>query len=207
MQDDSIKQLQAQRDYLLTWLQRNKDAQTIVPTIQKMIDDLNWQIDALSNRPEESEEIYLEFKPESIERLTGMIPPMPLYDANQTSSFYAVTTSGSTGVFSFVSRVGDIPTLPTHTYSDKYVRSFQEMRSSQNRPSEVHELLIKLNNPNLLDRFDRAVHTYSNLRAGLAERTAAAVDMRTLIDGLQGVLFERSKQLEGENMMWEIMCR
>jgi len=207
MKDDSIDQLKVQRDYLLTWLQRNKDAQAIVPTVQKTIDDLNWQIDALSNRPDEAEEMYLELKPQSIDRLTGVIPPMSVYDVNQASGFYAMTTSGSTGVFSFVSRVGDIVTPTAQGYSNKYVRSYQEMRSSQNRPTEVRELLQRLNNPNLLARFDRAVNTYSSFRAGLAERTATAGEMRTLIDGLQGVLLEKATHHQGENMNWDIMSR
>ncbi len=207
MQDDPINQLKAQKDYLLAWLQRNKDAQGIVPTVQKMIDDLNWQIDALSSRPEESGEIYLEFKPQSIDKLMGVVPPMPAYDANQVSGLYAMTTSGSTGVFGFVSRVGDIATPTAQDYSTKYVRSYQEMRSSQDRPAEVRELLVRLNNPNLLARFDRAVNAYSNFRSGLAERTAAAGEMRTLIDGLQGILLEKARQHQGENMNWEIMSR
>lgn len=207
MQDDSINQLKAQRDHLTIWLQRNKDAQSIVPVVQKMIDDLNWQIDALSNRPEEAEDVYLEFRPETIARLTGVIPPMPAYDGDQATSFYAATTSGSATVFGFVSRVGDIATPGAQAYSSKYLRSFQELRSSQDRPAEARELLVKLNKPNLLDRFDRAVNTYSSLKAGVAKRTAAASEMRTLIDGLQGILFERATEHQGENMNWEIMSR
>lgn len=52
----------------------------------------------------------------------------------------------------------------------------------------------------------RTRKVYMAVRAQTGERTAAAMEIRTLLDGVKGELWERAKKWPKENMTWDIMA-
>jgi hypothetical protein len=60
--------------------------------------------------------------------------------------------------------------------------------------------------PRLLLSFENALNLYDSARGGVAELSAAALEMRNLIDGAQGVLFEKARKWPKENMTWDKMA-
>jgi len=115
------------------------------------------------------------------------------------------TVSSSTDYYSFVSRIGDLGTSNTVEYSGKYVSLYQDIQQTQDRQNLVRQMIEKLDNPNTLERFDRAVTAYSLYKTGIEERTSTAMTIRTLMDGVQGALFEKARKQPKENMRWEKM--
>lgn len=205
-----MKKLEAKRDHLKDWLERHRKAQDAVPFVQMNLDITEWEIQALSNRPDEADEIPLgdlesKFGSE-YDHLTRALPMMPEYDADALPTLTAVTTSGSADVFAYVTRVGSLGTPDACVYSQKYTVAYRELQAAQSRPKNVRDLLRKLGNPNTLQRFDRALNACFAATSGTGERTAAAGEMRTLLDGVQGDLFTKARKQPSENMTWETMA-
>jgi hypothetical protein len=83
---------------------------------------------------------------------------------------------------------------------------YTQLRESQERPKKVRDLLTNLNDKSLIERFDRALKAFSATRTGTTERTAASLEMRTLLDGLKGYLWKTARRHDRENMKWELMA-
>jgi len=131
---------------------------------------------------------------------------MPEYNPQRLVDSTAVLTSGSASVYEYVTRVGELDTPNTLAYSQKYTSIYNELQNTQARPNEVRVLVEKLNSSQTLQRFDRALNAYYAVRSGTGQRTAAATDMRTLLDGLQGDLFAKARKWQKENMTWATMA-
>jgi hypothetical protein len=211
MDKETIDKLKKEREYLRDWLEANKTAQEVAPHVQQRLEQIEWEIEALGNRPEEADEIptdNLVFNiDEGYSRLTSILPSMPRYDPPSIVGWTFASTSGTADIYGFVSRVGDLGTSAAQNYSTKYISEYQKMQQAHDRPNVVRGQLEKLNDANLLERLDRASIAHANLKTGLAERTSAGSEMRNLLYGLRGVLFERARQLVKENMTWKTMAQ
>lgn len=205
-----MKSLKAKRDYLREWIERCKKAQDIVPSIRMNLEMTEWEIEALANRPEEAEEIPLgdlqaRFDQE-YDYLTRHFPMIPEYDPSAIPTLAAVTTSGSASTYVYVFRVGGLGTQEAQRYSEKYTQAYRDLQATQSRPGEIRDLIGSLGNPQTLKRFDRAFNTYFAAKSGTGERSTAAAAMRTLLDGIQGDLFQIARKWPTENMKWETMA-
>jgi hypothetical protein len=210
MESDEAKKLEANRDYLAQWLERHKKAQFVAPYIQMNLEITEWEIQALANRPDEASEIPLTGLSARFDRdrnyLSNVLPMMPEYEPHELVNSTAVWTSGSASVYEYVTRVGELGTPNALAYSQKYTLSYNELQNAQARPNEVRALIERLNSPQTLQRFDRALSAHYAARSGTGQRTAAASEMRTLLDGLQGDLFARARKWKKENMTWATMA-
>jgi len=124
-----MKKLEAKRDYLEAYLQRYRKAQDAVPSVQMNLEMTEWEIQALSNRPDEADEIPfgdLEARfDREYDHLTRVLAMMPEYDPGVISVLSAVTTSGSASTYVYVARVGDLGTRETKEYSTKYTTAYR----------------------------------------------------------------------------------
>ena len=101
--------------------------------------------------------------------------------------------------------MGDSNSTITKQYSEKYTNLYHELQIAQERPKAVRDLLAKFRNEKLLERFDNTSKVYYAVKSGTSTHTAAATEMRALLDGLQGELFERARKQPKENMIWDEM--
>jgi len=210
MNEDELQNRNKKRDYLVTWLQNFEQAQDIVPRVQKELEKTEWEIDALSNLPDEAAEIpsgdMTVLFDNDFKYLTHALPMIPTFDVSQLSSSDAISASGTMSVYEYVSRIGDIETPKAFEFSNHYTLKYQEIQLAHDRPNEVRNLLAKLPSKNTSERFERAEKSYMLFKAGNGEKTSAAIEMRTFVDGLSGDLFQVARKWEKENMTWERMA-
>lgn len=203
------EELESQKAYILDWLEKYKDAGELIPILKKRLEDIDWEMDALANRPEEAHEIPLDgldgYVEQSNRRMKNVIRPLPDYDQSQVVSWASTNTSISAFLYGAVMRVGDLGTPDAEAYSRRYARSYVELQIAQNRPGTVRSGLEKLEDPGLLVRFDSASLAIPTMRAGAKSRSETALAIRNLIDGFQGVLFQRARKWPNENMTWKEM--
>jgi hypothetical protein len=207
LQDD----LEFQMAYLREWLNKYKEAQELIPILKQRLDELDWELDALAHRPAEADEIPLDdlhnYFAISNQRMKNVIPPVPDYNRSLIESWTSVNTSGSSSFYESVTRVGDLGTPVAEEYSKKYGALYIDLQIAHNRPDMVRSGLEKLKDPGILMRFDTAALALPTMKAGVKTRTEAALAMRNLIDGLQGVLFEKARKWPNENMTWQEMSK
>jgi hypothetical protein len=208
---DEIQNRKDKRDYLATWLEKFGKAQEVVPRVQKELEKTEWEIDALSNLPDEAVEIpsgdmTILFDNDYRYLTREALPMIPTFDVSKMSSSDAISASGTASVYEYVARIGDIATPTAFKFSNHYTVKYQEIQLAHDRPKEIRNLLAKLPNKNTAERFDRAENSYLQFKAGTGEKTSAAFENRTFIYGLSGDLFQVARKLEKENMTWEIMA-
>lgn len=209
---DELENRKAKRDYLGSWLHNFAQAQDIVPRVQRELERTEWEIEALSNLPDEASEIpkgniTVLFDIDS-KYLNKALPMLPGIDINTYSDSDTISTSGTASVYEYVSRVGDINTPEALKFSNYYTTKYQEIQLAQNRPNEIRALLKKLPNKGALERYNRSESSYMQFKAGVGKKTAAAMEMRTFLDGLSGELVQMAKQSKTENTpTWEKMAK
>jgi hypothetical protein len=211
MNEDDLLNRKEKRAYLETWLEHFHQAQQMVPRVQRELEKTEWEIEALSNLPDEAVEIprgeitillnndiqYLQHE---------ALPMIPGFDPTRVSSSDAISTSGTASVYEYISRVGDINTPKAYEFSNHYTLQYQAIQAAHDRPNEIRGLLTKLTSRSTTERFERAENSYMQFKAGTGDRTAAAIEMRTFLDGLSGDLFQLARKTEKENMTWAVMA-
>jgi hypothetical protein len=206
---EALRKLIGERDYLQEWLKSVKAADDAIPEAQKKLEMLNWQIEVLNNKPEVSDEIPLTDLPTIVDqddRLTRAVFPIyPHIDTHELLNTTAVTTSGTAYMYAYLTRVGDLGTEDALDYSKYYIRSYQDIQNNQNRNAEVRKIISTKLSQNVLERFDRANASMEKYKSGLRERTATAMEFRTLLDGIKGDLIAMGKRSQKEDINWDIM--
>lgn len=79
------------------------------------------------------------------------------------------------------------------------VDEYRALQESHHGPERIRTLLEE-RLPSLTARFDSALDCYRRWRSGQVPERAAAIDMRTFLDGIRGELLEKARQYAGENM-------
>lgn len=206
---DDIEKLEERKLFYEEWMNRYRGAQRAAPFVQMNLDMTNWELDALKNRPSEASEIPYKGISDQLDRenqyFRGVLPLIPNYGIPALYSSTAFSASGTVSVYEYVSRVGDLGTSDALNYANKYTANYHEIQNAHNRPNQIRELIIRLSAAGSLDRFDRAHQAYMTYKSQTGSRSAAAMEMRTLLDGIKGDLFERARKWPKENMTWEYM--
>ena len=210
MDDSILKELKERERYLDGWRENFKSAQGALPTLNRILDLTRWQIEVVESRPEEAKEIPLPINLEEIEQenahLKTVLPSLPYVQNDRFAESTAIFTSGSALAYQYVSRVQELESPNAVNYSNKLITEYHVLQSKQSRREEVQELLAKLGNPQTLDRFARAYRAYEEVKSGTGARTAAAMEMRTFLDGLKGDLWKMARRsFKREKMSWEKM--
>ncbi len=205
-----LDSLRKKRDYLVEWLARFKSASRVAPEVQKNLDFTEWQIRAIETRPDEGSEIPFPNLGGTISRDLSYVqtayPWLPQFndqDLNVASAFSSTSTSQ---VSIYIGRVGDIDSQETNDYAERFMAEFEGLQDKYDRPMELRMAIERLRSPRLLQRLDNAIRSYESYQTGNGSRTSAAGDMRTLLDGLKGDLYNFAKQHPGENMTWKKMA-
>ena len=158
MTSNDLNELYHRRDYLRQWLERNKAAQEMLPRIQQLLEQTEWQIRALRDAPDEASDLaHFDFAPvfhRENETLGAALPMMPDYRRADFEFVNDSTVSGTSQVYTqVVVRVSGIPTQAAQTFSDARRRKYQALQEKQHRQKRIRELLIATDET-VLTRFD-----------------------------------------------------
>jgi hypothetical protein len=211
MNPEELQPLENQKAHLTEWLDRLKKARNVAPYVQNMLEITEWRIQALKSRPTEVStplptELTSQFEHEH-KYLTSMLPLIPSYLPDSVQNTFAVATSGASSMYAYVLKIGHQGTSISKDYSKKYTSLYMTLQASQERLNSVRRLVQKTFDSRLLEKFDRASQAFAAMKCGLAERTTVALEMRTLLDSIQGFLFEKSRKHPKENMTWNEMAK
>ncbi len=208
IEKDVIDKLKSRETYLDEWLKRNCDAQNLVPHVQQALDFTRWEIDALSSRPEEADEIAaptLSNVDRENQFMTLAFPMLPKFDISMAGSASGMNVAANTTVYSFVVRVGDIPTEIAQNYSRSYAQQYQELQDKYTRVEKIRTLLVRIPDSLALKRLDPAFKSFSKSKSGVVSRTATATEIRNLLDGFKGDLFALAYGKGKGNKTWRGM--
>jgi hypothetical protein len=205
-----LEQLKSKAEHLREWLNRHKQAEEIAPEVKKNLDFTEWQIRTFENRPDESIEIGFPDLQQTLDSdvayMDFALPMMPSYDKDDVQGTTAFTSSGTADISVWSGRVGDLGTDDAITFSTIVSNELEDLQTQYDKPNEARSLIIRLGNPQTLERFDEAKSAFSLVDRGTDMRPAAANSMRNLLYGLKGDLWQLARKHEKENMNWEGMA-
>lgn len=192
------------------WLDRFGRASKVAPYVQRNLELTEWELKAVTDCPDKAKESFPDSIGDAIDRdkefVEKVLPIMPNYDEERIYLTSAVTSSGTVIINDFIYQTVILGTPEAKEYSEKYTGQYQKLQESHDLPKEVRSLIEKLKNSEVLRRFDEAEKTYWLLKAGPGKRTQLALELRTLLEGIQGYLFELARKTPKENMTWQIMA-
>jgi hypothetical protein len=132
---------------------------------------------------------------------------IPSYDKNAIVTASILLSGGSNSAYVCVSGMADSDIPEIKKYSNCFSSAYRSLQEKHGRSEKVRNLIQSLDNDNTLERFERAINAWTAVKSGTGERAAVATEMRTLLDGVKGVLFEKARAYQGENMTWEEMAK
>lgn len=211
MKSDELEKLLERRDYLVDWLERNKNAQDMLPIIQQLLAKTDLDIRTLSNLPEEAEDIprddLLPIFSKENDELKASLPMLPRYDNSALEDTSDHLESGTaTAVTTLVTRVLQIDTANARKFGETYFYEYRNIQESQSRQDTVRKLLEQFGQQNILQRFDIAFNAYVGAKSNTVNTNGAASEIRTFLYKFKGELFGLAKKWPKENMPWEKMA-
>ncbi len=209
MTSKELKILKKKKDHLDEWLRHFKDVQQIAPYVQVQQEITDWELRALENAPEEADKIPMfglyKFLNREYEHLKTSLSIMADYDINALQGSIGTTLTSTASIYVYIKSVGDMDTPLCKKYSVSYLEEYKNIQKAQERPNTVRKLLEQFGDTNIIERFDRAYASYNSLKIDTVNRTSAATEMRNLLMGLKGILWEKALRQPKENMKWKIM--
>jgi len=208
---DDLSDLKAKKKHLEEFLARYRQIQQVSQIVQMNLDSTNWEIEALENRPSIVAEMPLppdlttQFKL-GYNYSQAAFPLPPRYDLPLAANSIAVSTAGTTTTYAYVEQFGLLETPEAEAYSKKYTDIYSSIQQAQDRVKNVSKLIDKLGSPSTSEKFKRARNAYYAVKTGTGEQTSAAMEMRTLIDGVKGELFYKARKWPKEDMTWGTMA-
>jgi hypothetical protein len=135
------------------------------------------------------------------------LPPIPSYDLTRLSTASSMATSGTASVYNYILGFSKYDTPEVHGYTQTYVAKYDALHEAQQRPQQTRILVEKLKSPSTLDRFDRALTSYLDVKSGTAAPTQAASEIRNLLYGIYGDLLELARKTPKEQITWLEMAK
>ena len=196
--------------YLSDLLQRFSDAQRLIPFVQEQLEIARWQCETL--------ETYIDDPgcplPDDIvgtltseySLLERELPQPPRYRPKGIDRLRAFTSAGTVSIADHMDSLFAMGGASAPSAQSSLTK-YQSLARAQRLPGETRQRLAQLPGSQTVSRFDRAVQAVTTYRSGGGQKTAAASEVRNLLDGVKGDLFQRARQNPRENMTWPKMAR
>jgi len=209
MKDRLFEAPKSRLDYFKEWLRRLKQAQDQIPIVQDLEERTEWEINTLNDLPEDAQEFFslslVDNYDITTEHLRESLPLPPEFNVLAVPSAAALSTSGSSSIYSAVSRAGEVDAEDIQKWSGIHTGLYREIQKKQTRFDKVKQQLQMLN-ANRVGELETARQEYAAAVSDVGERIAAGIAMRNVLDHFKGDLFERARDHLGENMTWEQMA-
>jgi hypothetical protein len=198
----------ARVDYLRTWLDRHKDASEVAPSVREALAEAEWELGVIRDLPPDAADLSTtqidEYSGMALRRVTEALPTLPAYDVSAGLRINSISTSSSSAAFSYVREVGMIGTPKAVEYSLAKADEYRVLQESHQRRFRIRTLMQELI-PRAVPRFDAACRAVDQSRIGVTAKSAAASELRNLVEGVQGELMDLARKTPREHLNWEIM--
>lgn len=202
---DDLKKLSR---HLHTWLDRYRSAAGVAPVVQEAAEEVDWQIDLLEKRPTEAYNVstaQIDERARFVCQSVGeLLPQMPDYEPVIDLRINSITASSSSSANNYILQVADLGTPTAVDWARRAQDTYQALQTSHHRHDRVRELLAT-RFPTVIGRLDVAVSAYQQARLDVGQQSGAALQMRTVLDAVQGELFERARSSPNEKVTWAVM--
>lgn len=194
-------------DYLKTWLSRHKAAGDLVPHVQRLSEEAQWQHSAWAAvRPVAPAHLRADVDARidhAFVALKTQLPLPPDYGSFVSSAAASTVTSSTMSTYGAVLHVEDLNCIAP-AVTAQHIALYQELQGRHNRSIEVRALLEQRFR-RLTPQFDHASAAVQTAKSQPDKVPFAATEARNLVDALKGELLEAARRVPQENMTWKLM--
>jgi len=209
MKDRLVAASKSRLVYIKEWLRRLKQAQDQIPVVQDLEERTEWEIKTFNDLPENAQEFFplslVDNYDITTEHLRESLPLPPEFNVLAVPSAAAVSTSGSSSIYSSVSRAGEVDAEDIQKWSGIHTDLYREIQKKQSHREKVEQKLHILN-PDRVEELETARQEYAAAVSDVGGRVAAGIAMRNVLEHYKGDLFARARNHPGEKMNWERMA-
>lgn len=207
---DWLPKLRSKSIYLTEWLRRYTVMADVAPMVKKTLDYTNWEIDVVENRPSILGGPSLPDLAHSTKldlANVQTILPMPYqYTPDTIAGASAFSSTGVIAVFDYTQEFVGFAEADGVDYAEDAKASLEKLDSTYNTHDELRHLIATFGKRGLNDRFSVVSSALESYQIGTSDKTAAAIGMRNLLDGVKGELWSRARTHPSENMTWSLMA-
>ena len=209
--NDILESLINRRDFLSNWIDSLRDAIEISHFAQLQLNYTNWMIETINSLSGNEEQLYDTDLAKQINEKNEYIrlafPSFPPFDYSIVGSSSGLTAADSSALFSII--VEMVPSIKgeINTRVNEQINKYCELEKQYKRQEEVFQLLQKHNFKDSISRFNHAFEMYNSYKTEITDRSSSANEIRNLINGIKGDLFNKARQWEKENMTWSTMAQ
>lgn len=203
---DPVKNLQQRKNHLQGWLTDFKSARKVVPYVKESLGEVEWQIQTLQSRPANVSDYpagLADLSEQVTNHIAERLPLIPPHDYSAIFGSTGLSTSETNTTATWVMTHSGSNDASVREWARQSAEGHRQLQESQNRVENIRVLLQQRHDQNLSDRFERAYVAYCQAESGAGDRTAAAILVRTFIDGLKGHLFQSARQNAREKPTWQ----
>lgn len=204
-----MNKLRETEEYLRNWLEHFKQVSNAAPAVQQTFEEVTWARQALDGRPPEAANLSTAQIDHWVEaahvHITSSLPQIPHFDPKTVTQVNSLTTSANNAVSAYIQDVAKLGTSAAIRWATKQIAMYKSLQERYTRSDHVRDLLAK-RWPQVLPRFDAAVTAYKRCAINTGSDAAAAVEMRTTLDAVQGELFYKARLTPREKMNWDVMA-
>lgn len=195
---DWLKQID---EWLTGWLDDLANRNKAAPSVIDARDRVRWARNALSNRPADANHVpTCEIEEDAAAAFRDVQRAFPDFKFDVTSAIAVTSIASSTSgsVSHYLDTVNQLGSPDAHLYAVQQ----RELYRLLQQPARVRDVVARLA-PNAVSRFGAAERAASFLPLSSVEPSAAANELRNLLLGVKGEVFERARNWPSENMTWE----
>lgn len=209
--NDILQSLINRREHLSNWLKSLRDAIEISRFVKLQLDYTNWMIETINSLSGTEGPFYgtnfAKQVNENTEYIRRAFPPLSPFDYSTVGSSSGFTAADSSTLFSILVDIDEFTTGETNTYVNELITKYRELEEQYKRHEEVFQLLQEHNFKDSISRFNDAFEMYNLYKNDFTNSSSAANEIRNLINGIKGDLFEKARKREKENMTWSTMAQ
>jgi len=189
MKKEILQHLNARKSHFKTWQENEKEAVKLIPTVDGIIEQTDWEIRLIEHIPDDAFEDLTFQKPSDYAMGNAYLfknyPLRPVSPVNTagTASIYTASSSD------FINGINHSEVdLSPWIQSD--IEKYKDIQDKQNRFTEVHTRFEKFN-PLLAGELMKSRDAYISAKQNITEKTYAGIAMRNVIEHFKGELFSK----------------
>lgn len=209
--EEALEKLKLKEAIEEDFVAKLKAAEEVAPLVQESLALTQWQRMAIETSPDEADEVpFPGLNPtydSDLAHLGTALPAIPEFDLRQVEAISGMSASGTTTVYDYANRVGDLGTPAALEYRARVTLVLTEVQERFDTQGTVRSQIETRLPRKTLRRFDKAQKSCLAYHRGGTDREGPANDMRNLLDGVKGDLMHRAGSRRGRRVAWAPMAR
>lgn len=182
-----------------------KNANEVVPVVQKAKETSEWLLQSVNSTPKPASSIFEDPEIEEVQSIDLNIWDKGLPKITINPEFITTSGSAASGTASEVvfTKLVDFRKNPEYprvaSLIEPLIENYMQLQAKHNKPNEIIESFKKISTK-LAREFEQANQSYMKANSGVLQTNEAAIGMRNVLEHFVGELLELARKVENRQV-------